>query len=381
MSYILSIIIPTKNRYATLFSLVDTLLGFDDQEIEIIIQDNSDDNTAALLFIADRRTKTALKYFHDPRDLSVIENSDLAVLNSSGEYVCFIGDDDGVMPFITDVVRWMKLKEYKALKSFKPNYYWPNQRSNILSNDISGNLNLKNFDYKIRIIKCREALDYTLSKGGTSIKMLPCLYHGIVARISLNKIYDQCNTYFPGPSPDMANAIALTQIMDSHVRVSFPVVISGKSSKSTGGAGVLHQHVARIEDVKYLPKNTSIEWTDTIPKYWTGPTIWAESVIKALNNFGNNQDIKKFNFSYLYAFISVFHKKQGQQIYKDFRFTRSGFPYYFNYLKIYLNRVFIFINNKRSSNKKIFRNVKNISEAIKIIAGELKMEKVKSIIR
>lgn len=382
MNYLLSVIIPTKNRYTTLFPVIDSILLFDDKnEIEIIIQDNSDDNSVAVNFMKERERFENLKYFHQYGNLSVIENSDKAVLNSTSEYVCFIGDDDGIMPYILDVVKWMKVKGYEAVKSFMPNYYWPNQRSNILSNDVSGNLKIKNFDYKSKIINCKEALQYTLGKGGTNMKMLPCLYHGIISRTSLDKIYNKCHSFFPGPSPDMANAIALTQVINFHVWVSFPVIISGKSSSSTGGAGVLHKHIAKIEDVKHLPKNTSLEWTDKIPKFWTGPTIWAESVLKALKHFENNEEIKKFNFSYLYAFISVFNKKHIHVIYKDFKYKRFGFRYFFYYLKIYLNRITIFIDNRLNSKRKIFRNVENIGAAIKIIGDEIKMDLVKSIIR
>lgn len=372
MNYLLSIIIPTKNRYTTLFSVVDSILAFNSDEIEIVIQDNSDNNQQAVDFLQERRGFENIKYFHEYGNLSVIENSDRAVLNSNGEYVCFIGDDDGVMPYIIDVVKWMKVKDYNALKSFMPNYYWPNQRSNILSKDISGNLKIRNFNYDVKIVKCKEALAYTLNKGGTSIHMLPCLYHGIISRLSLDKIYHKCKTFFPGPSPDMANAIALTQVIDSHVYVSFPVIISGKSASSTGGAGVLHQHVAKIEDVKHLPKNTSAEWSDRIPKFWTGPTIWAESVLKALKHFGREDYIKKFNFSYLYASISVFNKNHVDVIYKDFKYKNFGFAYLGNYIKIYLNRIVIFIKNRRGSIK-MFRNVENIDAAIKIIRDEVKM--------
>lgn len=365
---LLSIIIPTKNRYTTLFSVVDMILSFDlNDDIEIVIQDNSDDNKEALDFTAQRVNYSNLKYFHSSENLSVIGNSDKAVLNSTGEFVCFIGDDDGVIPNIVEVTKWMKANNYKALKSYKPSYYWPNQKSNYLSNDTSGVFKYKKWkENSFKIIKTNEALDFTLKHGGVSIKLLPCLYHGIVERKILNLIYHKANTFFPGPSPDMANAVALTQVIDSYVFVKYPVVISGKSINSGGGLGVLHQHVARIEDMGHLPKETSTNWDKRIPKYWTGPTIWAESVIKALEIFQNKEAVKKLNFEYLYAYLDVFYKKQSKEIFKGFVINKS---LKFSKLKcdIFILRIRVFILNRIGSVKQV-NNLKNIQSAVEFVS-------------
>jgi len=376
MKPLLSIIIPTKNRYHTLFSIVDTIISFNELLIEIVIQDNSDDNSSALEFIQKREQNNSLKYFYSAEKLSVIENSDLAVLNSTGEYVCFIGDDDGVMPYIVDVVEWMKQNGIKALKSFKPNYYWPDQKSNYLSNNTSGNLKIKNFDYTIKKISTKKALDFTLNRGGTSMEMLPCLYHGIVERKVLEAIFEKCNTYFPGPSPDMANAIALTKFIDEYIYVDFPVAISGKSVKSTGGQGVLHKHISKIEDVSHLPKSTSKFWSNSIPKYWTGPTIWAESVLKAMENCEMGYSDTKFNYEYLYATLYVFNYENRKLIFKDFKHSILTFDFCVSYFYIFLNRVRIFFKNRFSSSIEKFSNIKNIGEAIKLICEKVDESKL-----
>ncbi|MBF5027129.1 glycosyltransferase [Planobacterium oryzisoli] len=366
---IISIIIPTKNRYTTLFSVVDMILSFNlNDDIEVVIQDNSDNNEQALKFVSERKAYANLKYFHSHENLSVIENSDKAVLNSSGEYVCFIGDDDGVMPNIVEVVKWMKEKGYKALKSYKPRYYWPDQKSNFLSDNTSGVLRYAEWKKQsFKVVKTSIALNKTLNKGGAVLRNLPCLYHGIVKRETLNKIYKKTETFFPGPSPDMANAVALTQVLDSFVYTDYPVVISGKSTKSTGGAGVLHQHVARIEEVKHLPSDTSVNWDNRIPKYWTGPTIWAESVIKALEAFQNYKAVESLNFEYLYAFLKVFHKKHSEEIFKNFKINKS-LNLYFLMTKIFLYRLQVFIKNRIGVEKQ-FNNIKDMNSAVDIISS------------
>lgn len=367
MKPLLSIVIPTKDRYSTLFPVVDMILSFDlNADLEIIIQDNSENNADALEFIGARVASRNLKYFHEAMPFSVIANSDKAVLNSGGEYVCFIGDDDGVMPNIVNVTKWMKEKEFKALKSNKPVYYWPGQKSNYLDGSLSGVLSYEKWKSRtFEVISTKKALKITLSKGGNNIQLLPCLYHGIVERRVLDVIFEKTGTFFPGPSPDMANAVALSQVIDSCVYVNYPVCISGKSIKSTGGSGVLHKHVSRIEDVRHLPSDTADNWDSRIPKYWTGPTIWAESVLKALESFENKGAIQEFNFIYLYAWLGVFNKRDSHMIFKDFELNR-GVRYYLHIIDIYFLRLKVFLVNRMGRNINV-KGVKDILNAINIL--------------
>jgi len=364
---LLSIVIPTKDRYTTLFPVVDMILSFDlNAELEIVIQDNSENNAYALKFIEARIASKNLKYFHEVKPLSVIANSDKAVSNSSGEYVCFIGDDDGVMPNIVEVTKWMKENGFSALKSYKPDYYWPGQKSNYLDGFTSGVLNYSKWNSgSFEVISTGKALKITLSKGGNNIHFLPCLYHGIVERRILDVIFEKTGTFFPGPSPDMANAVALSQVIDSYVYVNYPICITGKSTKSGGGAGVLHKHISRIADAKHLPPDTADNWDSRIPKYWTGPTIWAESVLKALESFGNRRAIMKLNFTYLYAWLAVFNKRDFHVIFKDFELNR-GVRYYLYIIDIFIMRSIVFIQNRMGKNIKV-KGVQDIKAAVNIL--------------
>lgn len=370
MNYLLSIIIPTKNRYNTLLPLVDYLLTIKSEKMELLIQDNSDDISPIQPYL--NKKENYISYFHSPKKLSQTENSNLAVSNCKGEYVCFIGDDDGVMPYIIDVVEWMKDNNIEAVKGYKPNYSWPGLQISYLEDDTSGVLRYKIWENKITTIDCKKELNRTLSKGGSDLSMLPCLYHGIVSKKTLEKIYEKTGSYFPGPSPDMANAIALCFYVDNYKYLGFPLVISGKSSSSIGGKGVLHKHISRIEDVNHLPETTKRDWNDKIPKYWTGPTIWCESVIKSLEACGEFSRVKNINFSYLYAELFVFEFKNRKHIFNDFGYNIFTFSFFVNVFKIFSKRVFIFFSNRLKVNTSTVNNLKNIGQAV------LALEKVRN---
>ncbi|WP_411029403.1 glycosyltransferase family 2 protein [Spongiimicrobium sp. 3-5] len=370
MNCLLSIIIPTKNRYNTLLPLLDYLISIKSNQLEIVIQDNSDDNNSILKFL-NANPDRKLSYFHTNKKLSQTGNSDLAVKNSQGEYVCFIGDDDGVMPYIVDIVQWMKNEGVDVVKGHKPHYSWPGLQISYLEEDVSGVLRYKKWNNKVRSIDCKKELNNTLSKGGTTLTMLPCLYHGIVSRAVLDRIYAKTNSYFPGPSPDMANAIALCFYVDNYKFLDFPVVVSGKSSSSIGGQGVLHKHIARIEDVAHLPSSTKNNWSTKIPKYWTGPTIWAESTIKSLEACGRSSKMNRMDFSHLYAELFVFEFKYRKQIFKNFGHSIYSASFFINLVKIFIKRTFTFILNKTKVKINSRNGVKDIGQAIAILEKEV----------
>lgn len=70
-----------------------------------------------------------LVYRHAGARLSITDNHN-AAMALSGEYVCLIGDDDGVNPEIIDAVRWAKANGVDALTPrIVANYCWPDFRT------------------------------------------------------------------------------------------------------------------------------------------------------------------------------------------------------------------------------------------------------------
>jgi glycosyltransferase involved in cell wall biosynthesis len=373
MNFLLSIIIPTKDRYSTLIPVVETILDMCSLQCEVLIHDNSSDNSPIIGHFEHRKN---LSYYYLDTKMSQSENSDQAVLHAKGDYVCFLGDDDCVMPYIENVVKWMKLNDIKILKGNKPQYYWPNQKPNYISDNSSGIISFSEFNYTIETFSCKTALKKALKRGGSSMESLPCLYHGIVKKDVLNRIFNKTGSFFPGPSPDMANGIALTIVEDSFTYVDFPVIISGKSVHSIGGQGVLHKHVARIEDVTHLPKGTLENWSSKVPKYWTGPTIWSESLIKALKSMNEESYLSSVNYSYLYATLYVFNFRQCHSIFKNFNHPIKTLSFFYYLSLIFINRSKVFVNNHVLKNKKkVVAGVVDVRSAVSTISAVVDIKK------
>lgn len=296
---LLSIVVPTKNRYNCLKVLVELFISFNSKDIELVISDNSDDNSGFLAFLKTLDDKR-IKYIYTSDYLSVVDNSDRAILASTGEYINMIGDDDGNQREIIDVVRYMKRNDIESLNCYRCQYLWPGVESRIAKS--KGTLKIKQLTMDLSVVDVKEELDKVLHHGACiSYQKLPCVYNGIVRRDVLDIIYSKTGTFFPGPSPDMANAIALSTILKKHYWLDYPISWAGINPNSGGGMGAAHRHSNKIDECPWLPQDASYTWDTRLPYYWTGCTVWAESAIKALTKMGDSKFIKDIDFGYIYG--------------------------------------------------------------------------------
>jgi hypothetical protein len=196
-----------------------------------------------------------------------------------------IGDDDTVSTNIIEVVEWMESNEIDSCVLNLARFYWPDivfKRINYSS------LSLNKWPQKPRKLNPTAQLIRSLKLGGTSLLKMPKVYHGIVKKSVLNKVKSTYGTYFPGPSPDMANATALSLVVSKHYYLSVPVIISGYSFKSTGGMGARGNHLAELKDITHISKEQIDNWEEKNPKYWLPQTVWAESMLKSLKQSKSN---------------------------------------------------------------------------------------------
>lgn len=320
---LLSIVVPTKNRYYNLEFLVKYFHSLPYIDFELVIQDNSDLINeqkifeAFILSINDKR----IIYNHILNPISVIDNSDRAILNSHGEYICYIGDDDGFSTYLYECVCWMKNEKIDSLICNNPIYQWPDIQSKLI--DTSGTISTKVFNGKFRKLLPHKELKNVLMQGATTLGKMPRLYQAIVSREMIDKIYIKTNTFFPGPSPDMANAVSLSILNPNHYYIDIPFIISGQCYTSTAGMGARHSHNGIIKNIKHLPINTDKYWNTMVPKIWTGQTIWAESALKAIEAMDPKLN-RYFNFDYLYAAFFIFNP-QYRRMLRGFKIRRLLF--------------------------------------------------------
>lgn len=314
---VLSIILPTKNRAAYALSTVKGILAWHADDFELVIQDNGDTGEleAALRDVPDPR----LHYYRHAEPIDIEENFTRAVLNAKGEYVALIGDDDGVTEEAVDVARWSSARGLQAVfPSGLANYQWPDVVSPLYGRRFSAALRIAPFsgrtayrDGEAEIRKCAKS-------AGSDFHSLPRVYFGIVRRDCLDAVRKTCGRFFPGPTPDLAGAIAVASVAESILEINYPVFIHGTGSRSAGGLGLAKRHVGRLEDWPHLPQWSVTGWSSWVPRLFLGQTIWAEDVVQAARAAGRTDLLREFNIPLLHALCLCSHPAYSREIMESF---------------------------------------------------------------
>lgn len=301
-NYMLSVIIPTKNRAKYCLAAVRQILELDIPDIQIVIQDNSDrplsDDNDFLLSTAN------IKYHYNPEVLSFVDNFSKAVSLADGEYLCMIGDDDCILSNIIDAVRYAKQKDIDSvIPSLGSVYVWPSENP-IVKNGENGYMCVSYLKRKISPADINKGLSKLLKNGGQFYQSmdLPRLYHGIVRADCVQKIKDKTGTYFGGLTPDIYMSAALAFSCRNTVRLEIPITVSGICPRSGSSDSATGRHTGELRDAPHFTGHESYDWDDRIPYIYTVETIWAETALHAVKDF--DQDMAdRFDIASLIAIL------------------------------------------------------------------------------
>lgn len=306
---LLSIIVPTRNRAQYAIPCIKSILNITSFSFELIVQDNSDNNELEN-FIVNNINDERLKYNHILDQVDIVSNFNLATDLSNGEYICFIGDDDGINQSIIKYVSWAKNQEIDAVITTRPvQYYWPDIYFKLYKRTFSGTLIIKPFSSKVFFVDPHKELVKCINTAGSNFLLsnLPRVYYGIVRRKHLVEVRQRTGTYFPGPSPDLAGALAVTNFVKRVCCIDYPLFIPGSSGKSGAGWGANKKHLGDLSSFSHIPPYYINNWSKLVPPYFSGNTIWGENVVQVLKALGNDHLIKNFNVPLLHAKCAVFN--------------------------------------------------------------------------
>jgi glycosyltransferase involved in cell wall biosynthesis len=304
---ILSIIVPTRNRAKYAAPLIRSLTKIPSDQLEIVIHDNSDNTEledAVKAGIRDPR----LIYAHVWERMDAIANFDGGVDLSHGDYVTLLGDDDGVNPEIVEGASWAQAKGLDSLITTRPaQYRWPDKKERLYGLRQAGELTVRPFTGKSRPIDPEYAMKKCARIAGSSILELPKVYYGLARRECLDKVKRKAGTYFPGPSPDQAGAMALANYVERGRLVDYPLFLPGASTAGVAGWVAKGTHQGRLEDYPHLPRNYVWDWSRIVPRFFSDSTIWGEDIVRALRSVGREDILRQFNVPLLHAKCAVFN--------------------------------------------------------------------------
>jgi len=264
-----------------------------------------------------------------------------------------LGDDDGTTARILDVVAWMKENRIEAAMTSPTYYQWPDAYS---AQGAVLRYRMGTGDFSVKNTK--DILNKCLKDGLTWRDGMPGVYHGIVERKTLDRIFARCGTYYPGPSPDIANCVSVCLTTDRYGWVDAPIIINGVGRNHGGGK---YRENIELRKLPFLPDDIIENWEPRIPKAWTATTIWCESAIKVLRAMGREDLIEEVNLEYMYAvFISLYfsHRRLATQL-SDNKLSLS-----LNLLSRSMRSFLKRLETRFDKKRKAIPNVRNIHEAV-----------------
>jgi glycosyltransferase involved in cell wall biosynthesis len=355
--YLLSIVVPTKNRAIYALATLKQVLSIQHDNLQLVIQDNSEDTVLKEL-VADFRNDKRLKYNHTEGNVSFSKNFEIAVSRAEGEYICIIGDDDGINPEIIEFVAAAKSKGIAAIKpELKAIYVWPNCGIFLKNNPKDdGTLFVHHFDGKVNAFSTQMELKKLFQHGGQAYLDLNLvkLYHGIVKKSIINDIIKRLGSCFGGLSPDIYSAVALSCIQERVLTVNYPLTISGIASRSGSADSALGKHTGSLNDAPHLKGQINYIWAEEVPKFYCVETIWADSALAAAKDLKNSILLKNFSISALTAYCLFSH----------FDFRKVIIRHYFDYIRNHSNKwvkglILLFMDISRGPLKDFFKKIKH----------------------
>lgn len=290
---LISIIIPTRNRQRYANAAVRTILSFK-KDIQVIVQDNSDDNSLKEMLI-DILDESTVIYNHIDGKIGGIDNYDIAARNATGEYFCAIGDDDSLLPEIEDCALWMKKNNLDAVLPFKGiSYYWPGN----LEARHNAFLGIGEFNGTVAYHDPLNGLLELLKQGGQNYLSLPMpgSYHGLVKRSRMQEIAIKTGKFYGGLSPDMYSATCLSLLPNMRfARIDYPITLPGICPQSTSALSDHGKHFGEFEDTPhFVGLLEPYSWDALIPRIYSVQTIWAETMLHAIKRMGRSDLIDKY---------------------------------------------------------------------------------------
>lgn len=232
---IISIIIPTRERANYLRESVQTAIQIPDPNIEIIVSDNAsmDETKQVLTGISDPR----VKHVNTVKRVSMRENFEFGMHNSSGDYVIFFGDDDGILPRQFKFLRRILEKERPDALSWNiPVFGWPFDWSAKEYKIGSLVFNKNKLFSGVRQIDCNAYRKHLLASNLKGITPIPTIYHGCVSKDYFKRIAAPDGTYFNGSSPDVYFWYRSILEGGKFIHVGHAFSLGGFSPASSGGA-------------------------------------------------------------------------------------------------------------------------------------------------
>lgn len=251
----ISIVIPTRDRGAYLSYCVRTALACEDRDLEVVVSNNnSQDNTREVLAAFN---DPRLEAVHTESDLSMRQNFEFALTHATGDYIIFIGDDDGVLPNGLASLRYLLETHHPDAVTWRHiTYLWPHLNSE--PRDGLLKFRCRDFFGPAYALNIPAVLDDLCKAKRTNYRDGLNIYHGCISRRVIDQVKQQTTgDYFQGQCPDINTAFANLTAARSAYWLRNPVTLAGAGERSTGST--MKKTAAKVTADQHNMVNSFVE--------------------------------------------------------------------------------------------------------------------------
>jgi hypothetical protein len=229
-----SIVVPTRQRHQTLLACLQTIVEQPHDDYEIVVADNA--SSPETREVCESFRSPRLRHIRCSEPLSMNDNWERALDAARGEWVTFLGDDDGLMPYALpefDVLT--AIRDVRAIRWQYAVYTWPCMALAAEADRLQMVRSTTT-----RFIDWREALSLMLRAGGSPA---PMIYYGLIHRSLIAKA--QCTgRVFDGLSPDYHSGVLFAHLAGRYLSTDVPLSLAGLSGRSNGVAHMRAEQMA-----------------------------------------------------------------------------------------------------------------------------------------
>ena len=218
-----SIVVPTRQRPHTLPHTLATILNQDHDSFEVIVADNASSSETRAVVEAINSPK--IQYVRSDSPLTMAANWMRGLAATRGEWITYLGDDDGLMPSaLQDVEVIIATHAIESVRHWFGLYTWP-------CADSTGEANMLQVPIgeQVDIVAGRDALAAMMRAPWTCPIPLP--YHGWISRPVLNRAA-AAGDIFVGEYPDTFAGILLAAHTGHFAHTKTPLSVIGQSATS-----------------------------------------------------------------------------------------------------------------------------------------------------
>lgn len=267
-----SIVIPTRNRAETLQYALRTCLSQNHGSFEIVVSDNC--SSPETKKVIDSFGSDKIRYVRSDVPLAMSENWEFALTQAQGEYIVFIGDDDGLLAHaLNDVDHLIEGLGSPLIRWERVYYSWPSHPKHPDLLRIPLNRKDAYLDsYQTMQRAANKLIDY---------RLLPMCYNSAIHCDLVGRLKQKTGRVFLTFAPDICSGFGFASLVKDYPSVGRPMSINGGSSASNGVATlVLKEKTPILQEYQTLNAQSKLTWHPEVPNILSLSAFLADAFLQ-----------------------------------------------------------------------------------------------------